>query len=535
MKSLFKMTGWVLACLIISAVTAAGCLAAIPRYSTDPNDFVSSGAQYFWVNGQPFAFTGFNTRGICHYGYKDILYWSNHSDRTTNLNHMVNVGSKVARVFVSCDQIDKYETGDRLDVVLGEAAARNIRLIVSLTDFYHTGLSPQGDGQYYVSSGGWTILGEDFFQGGYQNNYLPQVQYLVNRFKNDPVVFCWQLGNELKTQYGDWRDILPFSQAVTTAIRAIDQNHMVSLGSAGQSYLGLNWSDTVTLYQLFDFITIHPYNGEDWQDDSDVADYLGLPLVVSEAGFGSSSYDDRPAHTDADIAKWVSRGARGYMNWGLMATTYDNGDGDREFGIDPVFHEDDWNAYKTVYSFWSAELANAEPPLPPAPQNVQASDGSWPDRIEITWDEAYGATEYIVMRAETVDGARTFVSAWQSGRVFQDTTVNRGQTYFYWVRPRNTTGQGPISDYDPGYANGAPAVTVTQAKDYPNGTELYITGGVVSGAFNSEFYLQDGKLGGISVMYNGTVNEGDQVNVLGIIVTYPDGERKLPAMQVIPQ
>jgi hypothetical protein len=107
------------------------------------------------------------------------------------------------------------------------------------------------------------------------------------------------------------------------------------------------------LYAVLDFITTHDYEGDDAEDDSGLAAELGIPFVVEEAGF---SGDDRSSLVSGDMDKWFSRGSSGYMQWGFMATSYDNGDGDRTFGMDRVFHSD-WDGLFSAYGARAASLA----------------------------------------------------------------------------------------------------------------------------------------------------------------------------------
>lgn len=404
--------------LVILLLVLSSCLwAAIPRYSTDPNDFVQARLGHFWVNGEPFRFTGYNVRGLAHYGEHDILGGSSTADRDVNMAYMEDVGARVARIFVSCKFADRYSTGNRLDAALAAAAAHNVYVIVAFTDEYRSGFCPMGDmidygNQQYYNYGSGNLLNADWFNGAYNLNYRPQVEYLVNIFKNDPAVFAWQLGNELKCHWNP-TDLLPFSHDMATRIRAIDSRHMVSHGTAGRVFSFLNWDQGIQLYQDFDFLTTHTYNGSDTNDDTSLAAALGKPLLVAEAGMSSDNYTpaQRPVATDNDIAKWISRGARGYMNWGLMATSYDNGDGDFLYGIDYVClwkkHEQDFAAYTQVYSKWSGILATTVWPAPEIPTGVQASDGIYPDRVVVSWNPAFAAAEYAVYRGEQASAAPT--------------------------------------------------------------------------------------------------------------------------------
>lgn len=514
--------------LVISAISTCAW-SAIPRYSTNPQDFVSTNYQHFWVNGQPFRFTGFNIRGMVHYGYDDILPASRTSDRQSNLNYMQTVGAKVARVFLPSKFVSIQEVGDRLDETLQIASQYNVRIIVAFTDEYHTGFCPQGDHVYYTYMG---CLGTSFFTSGYNNNYIPLVNHIVNRFKNDPVVFCWQVGNELKTPWNP-TEIMPFCRNVAAHIRSMDSRHLVSYGTASYEFSKLDWDQAEQLYQDFDFLTIHPYNGREFVNDAVLADYLGKPLVIQEAGF-DSSYSNRPAATDADIAKWVERGARGYMNWGLMATGSINiGDGDMTFGIDQVYHASDWNGYKSVYQKWSQTLSTTVIPPPPIPDGVTASDGTWADRVSIAWNPTLPVNECAVFRSDTLNGVKTQVSEWQTSVEYFDTSVQRGKTYYYFVKARNPGGESSFSSAQTGYANAAPELTISQAKELDDGSVVYIIRGVITAAYAYHFYMQQSMGSAVRVDWLPLISEGGTVDVLGTLKTSASGERIIEAMSVV--
>lgn len=319
--------------------------------------FVTMRDGSFWEDDRRFRFVGFNLRGLCHYGYYDALPAAHSADRAINLDAVVACGGRVVRVFCAYRGIGRTATGDRLQLALDMAAQRGLYLLVCLTDFYNdTKMNPQGDEVYYVNAGGYSILGDAFFTGGYRNNYLPQAAYLAQRFRDHPGLFAWEVGNELRN---DWNKpaFIAFCHDVAATIRATDPNHMITTGIAGTNVLGMSTQQKMQLYGPFDFLTTHNYNGLDSENDAWLAAALIKPYIIEEAGMSSG---DRPARTDTDLVKWSGRGASGYLQWGLMATTYDNGDGDRLFGMDRVFHND-WQAYVNVYRRWADTFAGATP------------------------------------------------------------------------------------------------------------------------------------------------------------------------------
>lgn len=94
--------------------------------------------------------------------------------------------------------------------------------------------------------------------------------------------------------------------------------------------------------------------------------------------------------------------------------------------------------------------ANANPP-----GGVMASDGSFGDRVRITWQALCPGPgseqifQYVVYRADSWAGARTAVSGELSGTSFDDTTVVQRVHYFYWV---GSSGSHQSSDADEGWA-----------------------------------------------------------------------------------
>jgi fibronectin type 3 domain-containing protein len=89
---------------------------------------------------------------------------------------------------------------------------------------------------------------------------------------------------------------------------------------------------------------------------------------------------------------------------------------------------------------------------PPIPTNVLASDGTYTDRVEVSWAASSGATSYTVYRAtSTANWARKTVLGTTSATSFNDTTAATGRTYYYWIKASNTYGTSNFSAYDAGY------------------------------------------------------------------------------------
>ena len=108
------------------------------------------------------------------------------------------------------------------------------------------------------------------------------------------------------------------------------------------------------------------------------------------------------------------------------------------------------------------------PPLPPA--NVQASDGTFTDRIRLTWSACQYATLYRIYRNTVNDSA----SAVEVGAVapleWSDLTVPTGATYYYWVKAANSAGNSAFSTGNSGWrrlaAPGPPTYLVASDGTY---------------------------------------------------------------------
>ena len=77
----------------------------------------------------------------------------------------------------------------------------------------------------------------------------------------------------------------------------------------------------------------------------------------------------------------------------------------------------------------------APPPPLAAPAGVLATDGSYTDRVRVTWSGVTEATHYKVYR-NTLNNSATAaaLTAWQAGVYYDDLSVGAGQVYYYWVK-----------------------------------------------------------------------------------------------------
>ncbi|OGD22027.1 MAG: hypothetical protein A2W03_15695 [Candidatus Aminicenantes bacterium RBG_16_63_16] len=87
-----------------------------------------------------------------------------------------------------------------------------------------------------------------------------------------------------------------------------------------------------------------------------------------------------------------------------------------------------------------------------APTNVQASDGTYSDKVRVTWNAVAYAATYQVRRNTTNDFSTASTLAGSAvGTTYDDTTAVPMQTYYYWVRAENGFGYSQFSGPDTGY------------------------------------------------------------------------------------
>jgi len=366
-------------------------------------DFVRVQGTEFVLQGQTFRFIGVNLRGLIHYGDRNTLSHSEEADRMEQLTKANEMGARVVRVFLPSEHAETATIITRLEQVLGLIRSHfpHMRLIIALTNFYDDNpFKVRDDHVYYTlkpkESDRYKLLTPAWFEGGdrrgFEEHYKPFVTEVIKRFRDKPEIMAWEPGNEMKVDDNP-ELFLRFMLGMTRYIKRLTPNHLVTTGitSTRVAYMAPHPNLQRQLYgdPSIDFITNHAYNGTNEEDDSGLAQMLGKPLLIEEAGFDAGRAVDvkylSPCVRDgrrvdcvkADMQKWFGRGARGYMQWGFMSG-FNNGDGDHLSGMDQTVHED-WNdlfgAYQSqahLLTQQSTAVAVPSKPTPVPPASLKA-------------------------------------------------------------------------------------------------------------------------------------------------------------------
>ncbi len=89
---------------------------------------------------------------------------------------------------------------------------------------------------------------------------------------------------------------------------------------------------------------------------------------------------------------------------------------------------------------------------PSAPAGVSASDGTYTNKIVVTWNAVDGAVDYQVWRNTADDSASASLLSTTAALTCDDSTaVAAGVKVYYWVKARNSLGSSVFSQSDSGY------------------------------------------------------------------------------------
>jgi len=101
----------------------------------------------------------------------------------------------------------------------------------------------------------------------------------------------------------------------------------------------------------------------------------------------------------------------------------------------------------------------------PAPTAVTASDGTYADKVRVTWGSVSGATSYVILRSTTnnCDGATQIGTS--TTTTYDDTTAEPCIRYYYFVKALKGVCASPCSAGDSGWRNLPAPTGVTATTD----------------------------------------------------------------------
>lgn len=174
----------------------------------------------------------------------------------------------------------------------------------------------------------------------------------------------------------------------------------------------------------------------------------------------------------------------------------------------------------------AADSGYAEPVIPDTPSGVSATDGTYEDRVQVSWNEVSGAATYEIYRATAQDGTYTKIGE-DPTSPYDDTNVTVGTTYWYKVKACNAAGCSPLSDADSGYAQtgggGTPTTpgrpTGVSATDGTYADKVHVSWNAVSGATSYQVFRALTEGGSYTQIAETTETSYDDFDDLGSPVT----------------
>ncbi len=342
--------GWIrIATLIFLLIVSAFAAQEIftPSHATStPGDFVTSDGGDLMLDGIPFRFTGLNipnanSDGTC---FAPIDVGQALAD--------IGPGKAVMRAwfFQNMATTGGVRDWSRFDATLSAAAANGVKVIPVLAN------------QWADCETGLGFKTKAWYETGYRHQtdpdgtvaYYDWVREIVTRYKDDPTIAFWQLINEGEIQEVEGGGCASIADAadtfkdwaadVSSLIKSIDTNHLVSLGTIGGGQCGAQGDEYTFVHDLstIDLCEYHDYGSPSVPIPGDQYNglqvrfnqcaELGKPIFVGEAGIIPNDVGGTfQARADAFAAKidaQFAAGSDGFLAWAFIGSgsTLDNYD-----------------------------------------------------------------------------------------------------------------------------------------------------------------------------------------------------------------
>jgi hypothetical protein len=321
--------------------------------------FVTRRDSQLLLADRPFRFVGTNA-----YFLQPEMAYGNAEGVIETLDTMVMLGMPVARIWAFNDhdpdkdpaaiQVRPGEYREEslvaLDRVIAEARQRNIRLILTLVNYWQD----YGGLDRYIA---WcdcdASQGDFYLDGKIKDMYRDYVAMLVNRkntvtgilYREDETILAWELGNELRNPSGRPEDFLAWHEEMAAYIKSLDPNHLVADGGEGfddapELYPGLSspyavrGDEGASYHRLvdlpnIDLVSYHLYPSK-WglNDDSDVEIWIRVhEALAQQAGkvayLGEYGIHGDDASRSVTFDRWLTTAltdnrSTGSLVWGLV-------------------------------------------------------------------------------------------------------------------------------------------------------------------------------------------------------------------------
>ena len=375
-----------------------------------------------------------------------------------------------------------YNTGanglQKLDYMLAKANQLGVKLILPLVNNWRD----FGGMDQYVTWYGLQFHDQFYTDARIRGDYRDWVSTLVNRtntitgvqYKNDPAIFSWELANEPRCINASLptsgtctqQTLVDWASEMSTFIKSIDPNHMVSIGDEGF----LDWNrpsdwpynaadgvdhEALTSLPNIDFGTYHVYPDHWGRDVNWVTQWItdhatasanyGKPIILEEFGYQNQSLRDSSYTTWTNTVRTTNQA--GWLVW-ILTGIQDDGQLYPDFdGFRVTFPSANaTNLAARAQEINSGGCTDTSPPTTPGQpvaSNVTTNSAT------LTWTPSTdvgcsGLAGYNVYREA---GATDPIVGQTTGNSVNLTGLSQSTQYTHYVRARDNAGN--LSDPSP--------------------------------------------------------------------------------------
>ncbi|KAI9060173.1 glycoside hydrolase family 5 protein [Trametes sanguinea] len=314
-------------CVVYALLVLDTGAVKIPRRSSKvPPGFVTTRGRGFELDGKPFAFVGANSywlplllteddvertfKTMQEAGVKVLRTWGFNAINATELPGALESGLTYYQVWNSSQWIlnDGPQGLQRLDRVISTAGKHGIKVILAFTNNWY------GSDLYVQWIAGAGQPHDVFFTDPrIIASYQSYVKTLVERYKDSPNIFAWELMNEarcLSDTLPAGPTCVPGSNTLKTwykqqsdFVRNLDPNHLITTGGEGHFY----WKKPAEYWFNHTLVSDYNYNGQAGEDfDHD--------MLLPNIDFGTYHLYPQSWYSELDFpgSNWTVE------NWGLQ-------------------------------------------------------------------------------------------------------------------------------------------------------------------------------------------------------------------------